>query len=627
MVRHEWWYVGALLALQIVVPRAGEAQTATGQRLYEQRCSTCHEHTDSGSRIPSRRAIQELGPEAILSVLGGAMAAHADGLNENQKTALAEFVAGRPMGSLAGGDASATANACASAEPIKGSTAQFARWNGWSPDQTNSRFQPLAAAGLTAQQVPRLKLKWAFGFPGATSVWTQPTVVDGRLFASSNAGFVYSLSAKTGCVHWAYKAETGVRTPVVVQAVSGVPNVRFGAFFGDMHGNVYGVDADTGKLLWRRRVEEHPLARITGGIQLWNGRLLVPVASFEETSANSESYQCCTFRGSIVALEAKSGEPIWKTYTISQEPQPTKKSAAGVQLYGPAGGAVWNTPTIDPQRGELYIGTGNAYTAPAPVTTGAVMAIDLETGRILWSHQVVANDAWVIGCGRFDRQRTDHCPDRDLQNEFYFDVDMAASPILRRLADGRRVLITAGEAGLVNALDPALKGEVVWKADLGEIVIPKAVTAGESQRGIGFGGAADDRTVYFPLERREGGLVALSLENGKAVWAVPGEKPADDTRGGQPAPGAQQSAATTIDGVVFSGSGDGTLRAYSTTNGQVLWRFETARKFETVNRVPGQGGAIGGPGVTVADGMVFTGSGYGRLGAAPGNVLLAFGIE
>jgi polyvinyl alcohol dehydrogenase (cytochrome) len=299
---------------------------------------------------------------------------------------------------------------------------------------------------------------------------------------------VYSLAANTGCIYWSFPAAAGVRTPVIIGngPARGVASVGHIAYFGDVRANVYAVDADTGRLIWKTQVDKHPQARITGGLVLQGDQLFVPISSLEEASGNDSHYECCTFRGSVVALEASSGNQIWKTYTIQEAPKPVKKSSNGTQLWAPAGGAVWNTPTVDVERGELYFGTRNAYTAPAAPTTDSVMALDLKNGRILWWRQVVEHDAWVIGCGRDDTRRTDHCPDRSLQNSTYFDVDMGASPILHRKSVGHCILITLGEAGLVNALDPAREGKVIWTADLGDVPKPQRKVQMESQPGVAF---------------------------------------------------------------------------------------------------------------------------------------------
>ena len=625
---------GVLVAAWLLMPllltsSLARAQMLRGQMLYEQKCAVCHSPGAAGSRAPTRDTLSELTPERVLeAITNGIMRSQAEGLTGDQKRGIAEYVVLRPLGSSANGDLSAMKNKCSLTAPI-GELSERAPWNGWGPDHSNARFQSSGAAGITAGQVPRLKLKWAFGFPGATSAYAQPTVVDGHLFTSSDAGYVYSLATDTGCIYWSFPASAGVRTPIIVGngPARGMANVRRIAYFGDVRANVYALDADTGRLVWKTKVEQHPQARITGGLVLEGNRLLVPVSSLEELSGNDSHYECCTFRGSVVALEASSGNQIWKTYTIQDEPKPIRKSESGVQLWGPAGGGVWNTPTLDVERGEVYFGVGNAYTSPAAPTTDSVMALDLKSGRILWWHQVVAQDSWVIGCGRDDRARTDHCPDRTLQNSKYFDVDMGASPILRQLPDGRRILITTGEAGLVNALDPAHEGRVIWTADLGgmPMQLPREPGSGENQPGVAFGGAADEQAAYFPLERHEGGITAINVDTGKELWHMLAPKP--NCNGERGCNAEQQSAATVIPGAVFSGARDGMLRAYSTRDGKILWEFNTKQSFETVNGVVAKGGGLGGPGVTVAGGMVFSNSGYGVLQGTPGNVLLAFGIE
>jgi polyvinyl alcohol dehydrogenase (cytochrome) len=208
--------------------------------------------------------------------------------------------------------------------------------------------------------VPKLKLKWAFGFPNGTSAYGQPAIAGGRLFIGSDNGFVYSLDRGDRLRVLVVSASGGVRTAISL----GRAGARFAAYFGDVKANVYAVDAETGRCCGRRAAESHPLARVTGAPALYNGRLYVPVASFEEGSGPNPKYECCTFRGSVVAYDAATGEQVWKTYTIPERPRPTKKNSIGTQLYGPAGAAVWSAPTIDAKRGALYVATGDAYYVP-----------------------------------------------------------------------------------------------------------------------------------------------------------------------------------------------------------------------------------------------------------------------
>ena len=194
--------------------------------------------------------------------------------------------------------------------------------------------------------MPRLKLKWAFGLPGDVQSWAGITLAGGRLFFGSIAGNVYSLDARTGCVHWAFDAGAIVRTAVSVGPLGATG--RFGAFFGDARGNAYAVDAATGALVWKVAAETFPSARLTGSPILHEGRLYVPVSSSEEGVGSLTDYECCRFRGSIVALDAATGRQIWKTYTIPEVPRPVRKNAKGVQLWGPSGAPIWSSPVVDP---------------------------------------------------------------------------------------------------------------------------------------------------------------------------------------------------------------------------------------------------------------------------------------
>ena len=481
-----------------------------------------------------------------------------------------------------------------------GAAAAGPAWNGWGADGYNSRFQSAKAAGLTADQVPRLKLKWAFGFPGVKSVVGQPSIVAGRVFLGVDTGTVYSLDAATGCLYWSFQADAGVRTAITIDA-------RAVAYFGDLKANAYALDASSGKMLWKVRVDEHASARITGGPKVFEGRVYVPVASGEEGAGVNPNYACCTFRGSVVALDAATGRQIWKTYTIAEEPKPTGKNSNGIQRWAPAGGGVWNSPTIDAQRRALYIGTGDAYTEPAAKTTDAIMALDLESGKILWVAQDTENDAWLVGCN--GATRPENCP-KDLGP----DHDFGSPPILKTLPDGRTLLVAGQKSGNVWAHDPDQKGAVVWRT---------ALVGNTKEFGgkIVWGGAADDQNAYFGLGT--GGIAAVQLRDGERKWfAELKPAPAMASHPGQEGP------LTAISGIVVSGAWDGVLRALAAANGRVLWEYNTVQDYKTVNGVAAKGGSIGAAGPTVAGGMLFVPSGYiGVRNGMPGNVLLAFSVQ
>jgi len=339
----------------------------------------------------------------------------------------------------------------------------------------------------------------------------------------------------------------------------------------------------------------------------------VPVSSVEEASAAQPAYPCCSFRGSVIAYEAATGKQLWKSYTITETPREFGKTGTGAPIIKPAGAAVWNSPTIDPVRGALYVGTGNAYTEPAAETSDSVVAMDLKTGKILWFNQLTPADAFVMNC----RPGVENCP-----KEVGPDFDFGNSPILRTLPNGRRILVIGQKSGVGFGLDPDANGRKVWEYRAGK---------GSALGGMEWGSAADEQNAYFPVSdvllppAESGGLHAVNLATGQRVWHAPA--PPLNCTTGRGCTGAQSAPVSVIPGVVFSGSMDGHMRAYSTTDGKILWEFNTARDFETVNGVPAKGGSIDGAGPAVAEGMLVTPSGYALFRGTPGNVLLAFGVK
>ena len=570
---------------------------------------SCHGNPNV-PQAPAPDAVRQMPPERIYDALTtGVMKPMGDSLTDDQKKMLATFLSGRPLGSLKEGDAKDMPNQCASNPPLSNPSAG-PEWNGWSPDGVNSRFQDAKDAGLTADQVPQLKLKWAFGYPTGLSAFGQPAVASGRIFVGSDIGYVYSLDAQTGCVYWSYQAKGSVRSAVNIAPVKGHGATKYAAYFGDAHANVYAVDAQNGQQLWMARVDDHFVARITAAPKVYKGVVYIPVSSSEEFSSSNLDYSCCTGRGSVVALDASTGKQVWKTYVVDT-PKPVRKNSKGVQQYAPSGGSIWNSPTIDAKRNALYVGTGDGQTEPTPDTTDAIMALDLKTGKVLWFYQAQAGDAFMGGCN--GDTRTDNCPKVNGP-----DQDIGNSPILRKLADGKSIVVFGMKNGAVTALDPDRKGAVVWSVRVVDIPKGQENSFAAHLNGVVWGGAADDQNVYYGLQ--SGGMVALKLATGDVVWRAAFPKP-EGTHV------INSAAATAMPGVVFVAGSDGKLHAVSTADGKVIWEYDTARKFETVNNVPARGGAIASIGPSIASGMLFIGSGYAVTGSNSGNVLLAFSAQ
>jgi polyvinyl alcohol dehydrogenase (cytochrome) len=569
-------------------------------RAIDERCAICHgsagDETPTGAEVaPPYATLQQLAPETILqAVTIGAMRVHAEGLSDDYKLAMAEFISGRKLGPIEAGEASNMPNRCSAISPL-GNVTGPGTWNGWGPDASNARYQ--ANPGLTPAQIPSLTLKWAFGFPGVSSVYGQPTIVGERVFVGVDSGYVYALNAKTGCVHWSFLAESGVRNAISIGVLA---DGSHAAFFGDIRANVYAVDADTGALLWKIQADPHPLAVVTGAPTFYEDRLYVPVSSREEAAGGSLSYPCCTFRGSIVAVDPATGRQIWKTHAIPEEPRPRERNSQGTQLWTSNGAAIWHAPTIDAENRAVYVATGDAYAHPAHPNTDAVMAFHMDTGEILWSVQDWEDDAWLVACGQ---QPSENCPE-----PLGPDFDFGTSPILQSLPNGRRVLLAGQKSGFVFGHDPDNDGARLWRTELIE-------PAGAAE--ILFGGAADGRLAYFGLDN--GTLAALDPATGTVRWSV---MPLPDSARGITA------AVTAIPGAVFAGWRGGVVSAHDSDSGDVLWRFDMLRDFDTVNGVSARGGGMGAPGPTVSGGMVYVGSGYvGLGGGTPGNVLLAFGPQ
>ena len=589
-----------------------------GARPFGDRCASCH----GSAKVPDAPdplVLKRMTPEHIYQVLTvGDMKDIAKDVPDEDKRAIATFLGGRRMVEGDRGSAKTMPNMCASNPPVASLSASPA-WNGWGADIADTRFQSGKGAGLAPEAVPQLKLKWAFGFPEATSLYNQPTIVDGRVFISSDTGYVYSLDAASGCVHWSFLAQAGVRSAITIAPVK-AGTAKFAAYFGDVHGNVYSIDASNGELLWKAAVDPHPLSRITGAPVLYGGRVYVPVASLEEVESGSANYNCCTFRGMLAALDADTGKQIWKTYTIAEAPHAIRKNALGKDVMGPSGAGVWCAPAIDPKRHAIYIETGNAFSDPPTETSDAVMALDMDSGQVLWTVQATANDVWHGSCGRGKGNGRNPAsvhpsdiglvyPEENCPENGGPDQDFSGGAILATMANGHDIVVAGQKPGIVWGLDPDKKGALVWKVSI-------ARTGGNA--GIIFGGAADSQNAYFNL--RSGGAVAIALADGKEKWFTAVTAPAE-----MKSHAGASAAVSLIPGVMFSAGLDGVLRAFSASDGKELWNYNTDRDFDTVNKVQARGGSMGSAGATVAGGMVFVGSGYiGFQNGIPGNVLLAF---
>jgi polyvinyl alcohol dehydrogenase (cytochrome) len=590
-----------------------------GAAIYKERCASCHDAPQA--RVPVLSTIKAMSGEAIyIALTNGTMKTRADGLSTAQIFALLGYIA--PTGSS---QPAATITPTCKGDAAFRVDANSPQWNGWSANVTNSRFQDAAAAGLTASDIPMLRLKWAFNLGDVTIARSQPAIVGGRVFITSQSGALYALDADSGCTRWGFQAAPGLRTGVAI----GEANGTAAAFFSDGGATMYALNAQTGELIWKVRPVDHYATAATATPRYYKGVVYQPYASFEEALGGDPKFQCCTFRGSVAALDAGTGKKLWQAFTIADAAKPVHKTPAGADQSGPSGAGVWSSPTIDEQLGVLYVATGDNYSDPPTDTSDAILAMDLKTGELPWSRQLTEKDAFNTGCGTPERK---NCPEAGGP-----DHDFGQPPILVSLGNGKRALVIAQKSGMAHAVDPDQKGKILWQTWAG---------AGSALGGSQWGSASDGQKVYVAISdigiggvadpksplgyrltldpKKGGGLHALDLKTGKIVWSA---KPSQCADGRTDCSPAQSAAVTAIPGVVFSGSVDGHLRGYSASTGEVLWDADTAREFDTVNGKAAHGGSLDAAGPAVVDGMVFVNSGYGQWGGMSGNVLLAFSVN
>jgi polyvinyl alcohol dehydrogenase (cytochrome) len=581
---------------------------AAGEPLYNAHCAACHDHPSD--RTPSRSVIANNTPAYILGALtDGLMRANAASLTHGEKLSVAMFVSQNKSGGTVSKISSETP-ACTNT-PAK-LTLSGPGWNGWGRTVQNSRYQP--DPGITAAQVPRLKLKWAMAVSGNRN--GQSVIAGGRLFTNDTAGSVYSLDAKTGCAYWRFSAEGPTRSTISVAKIAGTP-ARIAAFFTDAAGYLYAIDAENGALIWRTKIDEQRSHQFTGSVTIYQGAVYAPVASGEEAYAMDDAYPCCKFRGALVAVLADTGKILWTTYTTQSEPKVFKNNRIGNPMYGPSGGAIWSAPTIDAKRGVAYVATGDSYTDVPHEGSDAVIAVNLKTGKIVWIKQLTAHDSYIIGCEGPQDKRHANCPD-----VVGADYDLGASPTLMKRADGKQVILASQKSSQVYALDPDEAGRVIWQ---------KRLSTGGPLGGSEWGHAVDERNIYVGIsdiyvhEGAKPQLSALNVTDGAPVWThtLP-QRPCRWTNV-YCSPGISM-AVTAIPGVVFAGSMDGWLSAYSTLDGNVLWTVDIGGSFVTTSGLQADGGALDAAGPVIAGGMLYIHTGYwGRTG--PGSVLLAFSVD
>jgi polyvinyl alcohol dehydrogenase (cytochrome) len=472
----------------------------------------------------------------------------------------------------------------------------------------NTRSAP-GETQISPANVASLAVKWSFTTGGDVSA--TPTVAGDALYVPDWAGNVYAINRQTGQPIWSvqvpqldgYAGAVSRSSPavhgddVIIGDIEndGATNLHNGA-------NLMALNRQTGKLHWKTQVDDQGAAIITGSPVVYQDVIYVGISSNEEILAIPNSYRCCTFRGSVVAVDANTGKVLWKTYTIPDN--------AG-QPGGYSGNPVWQPPAIDPERGLLYIGTGNNYDVPASVLACAAkdpkadctapddyfdtaMALDLKSGRIRWSYKVGTYDAWTVAC--FFNPPLANCPSPAGPD---WDLGGSGPNLLKDL------VVFGQKSGFLWAFNPE-DGTLRWSTMVG----PAGIFGG-----IEWGTATDGKRIYVAIsnsfhvptkllngQTATGGFWnALDPATGKILWQTADPDGAPD-----------YGSVSEANGVVYAGSLSGKMVALDAETGAILWQYTTA------------GSVIDGP--SIVNGVIYWGSGYGRVGGKANNKLYAFAV-
>ncbi len=596
--------------------------------LYKTHCAGCH--SNSATKAPGLSALRTLGYERLLDAMTqGNMQVQAAGMDDKQREELAKYLSSESK------DPRAWEGAMACNANVTGDAKAAPSVANWGHGTHNRRFQSEVLAGLTSKDLPDLELAWAQGFPGTSSMRSQPVITADTLYLGvAGTSTVYAFDLASGCLRWTYRSAAPVRSALGYADMPGTDQAVI--FFGDARAGVHVISAADGSEVWSASAKIGSASTITGTPVFNDNKLFVPISSFEVARASLGTYECCKDHGGVRAFDIRTGETLW-TYETAKPAKPAKKNSIGTQTWGPSGAPVWTTPAIDVKRNRLYIGTGENYSWPATGTSDTIIALDLDTGKPAWVFQALANDVYTEACvgSYLGYPKQPGCPENPGP-----DFDFGASVIIAQTSQGEDILLAGQKSGDVYALDPDNIGAVVWQTKLSD---------GTPVGGVHWGMSVENDMLFVPVADPEWkltkwayspkpGLTALNVTTGKIKWQHVAERGCElDLSTIDPQNGRHEEnwpachfaygysgAATSIDGAVLAGSLNGTLKAFSSSDGAELWRFDSKREFATLNGVTAHGGSLDNAGPVLGNGYLVLQSGYSYFNQMPGNVLLVF---
>jgi polyvinyl alcohol dehydrogenase (cytochrome) len=496
-------------------------------------------------------------------------------------------------------------------------------------DPVASSFNPVEKH-IGIHNAHQLEVKWIFDATVANHpvgpMHATPIVLGDAIYVGDTLGRFYAIS-RDGALRWEYvtrpfKKELlkAILTPAPsdgpMPEVAGTPIVGAAVIpphlpyviFGDLAGNIYALNRHTGEEVWvQEAVDPHPLGGVGGNALLVIGnRVVIGFSSLEDLAFVLPQYDCCTHRGFVVALQAATGEELWRFEPIpATAVHPLPDTLAPFKI-GPAGADIWGQPTYDRQSHTIFIGTGQNF---SPSSTGdtpgsdAIMALDADTGTRKWATQFTSGDIWVTGL-----------PNPDATGRF-LDQDVGDSPKVYRLADGRKVVGAGQKSGVYHVLD-AHTGAVIASTPH----LQQANILGGFQQGgaLAYGRVFQHGLHGLPPLTGEGPflgtVVALSLDGTTELWRW--EKPFALLAGGL----------AVANGVVFFQS---PIEESVPLQPPIEWALYALHAFtgETLLRMPFPGRAVTGP--VVSQSRVYFGKGntaINRIGEDFDGGLICLGL-
>ncbi len=577
-----------------------------GRIVFANTCQACHGNK-AFPQAPSLELLMAVPPRAILNTLNsGKMRQQAKALSEKEREEVAQYISHKLLKETVMPKEAYT-------KYTFGGGNKLYDYSGFGGNLKSTNFRSAEQAGISRDNIGSLKLKWAFAFPDASDMRSKPAIVGKWLITgNSQTGDVYAIDRFTGKLGWHVTASNGIRSGIVVEKQGN----SYTAYFADGATYVYAVDVNKGKIIWSTKAGVDAMAMNTGTVAVSGGKVFVPLSSYEVAAAADSNYNCCTNSGGVAALNAKTGALIWYHRVIPTKATTRSDKRNKKPFYGPSGAPVWCSPSIDSKRNLLYIGTGENYSLPTTSTSDAIQAINMTTGKLVWNFQATEGDAWNLACPTII-----NCPGTKGR-----DLDFGMAPILVTGKDGKQRLLAGQKSGVVYAINPE-NGKLLWRTRIGK---------GGALGGIHWGMAADSENVYAANAdnllglnydslniKITPGIYAIDIISGQVKWSAPTPKIA----GAPSYLRANSAAPVVIPGIVFAGSNDGHLRAYDTSDGHIIWDYNTDKEFETVNGLPGKGGSVDVASPVIADGMIYLNSGYSQFGEKAGNVLLGFSVK